>query len=218
MPQTAAVPPAEAVAAAEQEAAAAEQQLATLEERVRDGDPTVTPAQLTEQREAGMFARLRVEAAHRKAVRRQQEEAARQHAAAAAQVRAEVADDDNGADPIVAKLEAFQQAARAFLDAAQDHNGRVTRWARLIGSANVTPTHGCQPNADGLGLNERHTMAHVDGRTLTFIPGGQVIAAALHQVAEDYPHEFVRDASGQQPGQPLRESTPLRDVIRRAAR
>lgn len=218
MPQTTAVPPAKAVAAAEQEAAAAEQQLATLEERVRDGDTTVTPAAITEQREAGMFARLRVEAAHRKAVRRQQEEAARQHAAAAAQVRAEVADDDNSTDHIVTALETFQQAARAFLDAAQDHNDRVTRWARLIGSANVPATPGCQPNADGLGFNEHHDAAHVDGRTFTFIPAGQVVAAALHQVTEDYPHELVRDSSGQPAGQPLRESATLRDVIRRAAR
>ena len=218
MPQTTAVPPAEAVAAAEQEAAATEQQLATLEERVRDGDDAVTPAQLTEQRELGRFARLRVDAAHRKAVRQQAEERTKQHAAAAAQVRAEVADDANGTDHIEVKLAAFQQAARTFLDAAQDHNQRVTRWARLIGNADVTPTPGCQPNADGLGLNERHTMAHIDGRLYTFIPGGQVISAALHQATESYPHEFVRDSSGQQPGQPLREATALRDVIRRAAR
>jgi hypothetical protein len=218
VPQTTAVPPADAVAAAEQEAAQAEQQFATLEERVREGDDTVTPAALTEQREAGRFARLRVEAARRKAVRQQQEEAARQQAAARAQVRAEVADDTNSTSHIEDKLAAFQQAAREFLNAAQDHNGRVTRWARLIGSGGVTPTHGCQPNADGLGHNMHHTAARVDGRLFTFIPGGAVISAALYEVAEEYPHDFAKDASGFQPGQPLRESATLHEVIRRAAR
>jgi hypothetical protein len=210
VPQTTAVPPADAVAAAEQEAAQAEQQFATLEERVREGDDTVTPAALTEQREAGRFARLRVEAARRKAVRQQQEEAARQQAAARAQVRAEVADDTNSTSHIEDKLAAFQQAAREFLNAAQDHNGRVTRWARLIGSGGVTPTH--------VGHNMHHTAARVDGRLFTFIPGGAVISAALYEVAEEYPHDFAKDASGFQPGQPLRESATLHEVIRRAAR
>lgn len=217
MPQTAAVPPAEAVAAAEQEAAAAEQQLAALEERVREGDDAVTAAHLTEQREASRFARLRVEAARRKAERHQAAERARQHAAARAQVHAEAADNLGNADALTAKLDAFEQAAAAVLDAMQDHNERVTHWARLMGTADITPSHGMQPDADGLGFNPHHTGARIDGRTYTHLAGGQIIAASLRRVADRYPYQFIRDANGEQPGAPLRETADLGDVIRRAA-
>jgi hypothetical protein len=218
MTQTTAPSPAEAVAAATQEAEQAEQQLASLEERVRDGDDTITPAQLAEQRELGRFARLRVDAARRQAERRQEQDRARDQAAARAQVHAEAADDRNGAEALVSLLDAYEHATTALLDALQEHNQRVTRWARLIGNAGVTPRPGAVPEADGLGVTPRHDRVRIDGHAFAHLSGGKIVSAALHRAAEGYPFDFIRDAGGREPGQPLRESTTPRDMIRKAAR
>lgn len=52
---------------AEREANLAKELLDTLEGRVREGDPDVTPAQLAESRELARFAELRIEAAQQRA-------------------------------------------------------------------------------------------------------------------------------------------------------
>ncbi|MEI5008614.1 hypothetical protein RB196_16010 [Streptomyces sp. PmtA] len=57
---------AEAIRTARTEQEEAEQLAASLEERVLDGDPDVTPAQITEARELARFAELRITAAERK--------------------------------------------------------------------------------------------------------------------------------------------------------
>ncbi|MFF2749552.1 hypothetical protein ACFVVA_28920 [Kitasatospora sp. NPDC058048] len=59
--------PDQITAAADQEVTEAEQLLAALEDRVRDGDDTVTPTQVEEARGLRRFAQLRREAAQRKA-------------------------------------------------------------------------------------------------------------------------------------------------------
>jgi hypothetical protein len=54
------------VAAAEQEARDAEALLGALEDRVRSGDETITPAELERHRSLVRFAKLRIDAAHRR--------------------------------------------------------------------------------------------------------------------------------------------------------
>lgn len=59
--------PTKLVSDAEQEAAEADALIEALEERVREGDDTVTPDQIEAQRGVSRFARLRADAARRKA-------------------------------------------------------------------------------------------------------------------------------------------------------
>lgn len=59
--------PDQITAAADQEVTEAEQLLAGLEDRVRNGDATITPAQVEEARGLRRFAQLRRDAAQRKA-------------------------------------------------------------------------------------------------------------------------------------------------------
>jgi len=68
------------VATSIEEHAQAQQLLAALEEKVRDGDPGVKPAELRDAREVVNFARLRVQAAQRAAERREREERAAAYA------------------------------------------------------------------------------------------------------------------------------------------
>lgn len=65
--------PEQIIATAEQETAEAEQLVTALEDRVMDGDDTVTPAQIEEARGLRRFAQLRREAAAKKAAKAKQD-------------------------------------------------------------------------------------------------------------------------------------------------
>lgn len=126
------------VAAAEQEAVEAEQLLAALEEKVLDGDETVTPQALSNARELGTFARLRAEAARRKAEKAaahaEETERKRMTAEAVALV------EEQGDPQKVAK--AYEQARTAvaeLLAAVDDHDQAVREAVTLLRKAGAPP-------------------------------------------------------------------------------
>ena len=79
---------------AESEALEAEKLAVTLEERVRDGDESVSPDELAEAERLGKFARLRVEAAQRKATARRRASALQRGEAFVAELRDQTQRED----------------------------------------------------------------------------------------------------------------------------
>ncbi|MGS2640258.1 hypothetical protein [Streptosporangium sp. G12] len=124
--------------AAEAEAAEAAALLAALEERLLDGDDSVTPAQLAEHRDLVTFATMRAEAARRRADKEQ-----------AAARRAEyeaLADDVAGLGEVAAPVRAaFADALAALgrlVDAEHALSGRVrAAHARIMRARMVAEEH-----------------------------------------------------------------------------
>ncbi|MGW7706328.1 hypothetical protein [Streptomyces sp. NPDC054771] len=111
------------VAQAEAEAVATEQKAAELRAAVENGDDTVTPAQLAEAEQKGVFARLRIKAA-------QKREAAQSEAdrhARAEQVAADartLAEQDDPED-LAVKMRAAVDALAALYTAADSRHARI---------------------------------------------------------------------------------------------
>lgn len=125
------------VAAAEQEAAEAEQLAAALEERVREGDDSVTPDQIASARELGRFARLRTEATRRKAERAK----AAARLAACESLRDEIETYAEGSGARFAELlTAADNAVRAFVAALDERNDHLTAWRQTMVDLGV-PAH-----------------------------------------------------------------------------
>ncbi|MFD9905886.1 hypothetical protein [Streptomyces sp. NPDC059063] len=136
-----------AVVQAEQHAAEAEQTLAAMEERVRDGDEDVTPAQLAEARELGRFARLRAEAAARKAERaaaKAAEAKRRRKTERALALLAEHAPQD-----LAAKYAAARDALAAFITASDAFDDSLTEAADLLKSAGAPQCAGSPEDMAG---------------------------------------------------------------------
>ncbi|MBF6047733.1 hypothetical protein GO001_21220 [Streptomyces sp. NRRL B-1677] len=177
-----------AIEQAEQEAAEAEQLLAALEERVRDGDEQVTAQQLADARELGTFARLRAEAARRKADRAAQAAAEQQRAAHLAEAAAMAASGGPLDDAALAAAYATARAAvRAFVTASEAYNAAIEQASRLLAAAGVPDsTHGHHP--------EPGTMARWGTRTLRLADGTATTAAGtglrLAVLLDDLDREF----------------------------
>ncbi|WP_322984639.1 hypothetical protein [Streptomyces sp. S584] len=140
-----------AVAAAVQEADEAANLAQALEERVRNGDDTITPEQIANARELGQFAQLRADATRRKA--EQAKRAAR--LADLTQLKADIdahtetTDTDQLVDNIFEALLAYTQ----HFDA---HNTRVNQWrARMteLGVPKVMSTAHLSADDAHLGRN-----------------------------------------------------------------
>lgn len=113
------------VTAAEQEAAEALSLAGTLEERVREGDESVTPEEIAGARELGRFARLRADATRRKAEKTK----AAARLAACEDLRAEVEEYVTGAGAEFAELlKTAEDAVAAFVTAVDDRNDRIRGW------------------------------------------------------------------------------------------
>ncbi|MEU1303326.1 hypothetical protein [Streptomyces shenzhenensis] len=97
--------------------------LATLEEQVRDGDTTVTPQQLADQRELIAYARLRVEAAERTETRIREDEWAT--LGAAAKESAEQLITGAGMDGIADATRAAVDAVAHLAALAHERNARI---------------------------------------------------------------------------------------------
>lgn len=133
------------VAEAETEAREAEALAISLEERVKDGDESVTPAELENARQLKGFAKLRREAAARKAERAREAERQRQLAA----LRAEI----EGASPmsrakIAELLQTAETAVLAFVAACDERNVLVTAWRDRMIALKVPQLATPQPPAD----------------------------------------------------------------------
>lgn len=134
--------PTNAVSQAEQEAAEADALVAALEERVRDGDDTVTPQQITEQRELGRFAKLRAEAARRKAERAAQAAAEKEREEKHGQALALLNTGPASVDRLAAAYAAAQEAIEAFLATSDAFDDAVNQAARLLRDAGAPRTRG----------------------------------------------------------------------------
>ncbi|MDT0382400.1 hypothetical protein RM572_26935 [Streptomyces sp. DSM 42041] len=130
---------ADEVTAAEQEAREADDLLAALEERVRDGDDKITPQQLTEQRELGRFARLRAEAARRKADRAAAK-AAEKHRAEQIARAVDLADTKGNRAAIAAKYDAALAAVAELVAVVEQHDQAVTEAGRMLRAAECAPS------------------------------------------------------------------------------
>jgi len=116
--------------AAEQEAAEAQQAAEQLAERVRQGDPDVTPQQLAAQQQLADFAKLRVEAAKRRADRLQEDE--RIALADAARTAAEHLLGEDGSADIVAATKAAADAVAELRRVVDARNARVAEVGRSL--------------------------------------------------------------------------------------
>jgi hypothetical protein len=125
------------VADADTEAHEAAELATALEERVKDGDETVTPAELENARQLRGFAKLRQEAAARKAAKAREAERQRQ----LAELKAEILQEPNEVKAELAELlHTAEDALMAFADRAAEHNGRVTVWhQRMMALGVPTP-------------------------------------------------------------------------------
>ncbi|MEU0671594.1 hypothetical protein ABZ330_01640 [Streptomyces sp. NPDC006172] len=107
--------------------------LGTLQEQVRDGDTSVTPQQLADQRELISFAELRVEAAERTETRAREDH--RAALGAAAKEAAEQLITGPGMDEVAAATRAAVDAIARLAQVAYDRNERIaevgTQLARL---------------------------------------------------------------------------------------
>lgn len=179
------------VAQAEREATEAAALVDALEDRVRDGDDTVTPEEIEQARSLVRFAQLRAEATARKAERAK----AAAHAQALAQLRADILDDVNGGGPglaaVAAALAGVDEAIGKFLDAANTHNA----WHDAI-RARIRDLSGTAPS-DLHGGDEESGLAFADPGHSTLgaayvavhdaqveaVTPGELLAAVVYQAA-----------------------------------
>jgi len=237
MSRTTAAPaaPSDPVATARQEAADAESLVAALEERVRTGDDDVTPEQIASARELGRFAKLRIEAANRKAEQARAEQLAKYQAEALAKIRAEAAEGHNAAPEVIAAYDAFETALKTLCEVTAGHNERLERWSRLMADAGIRSQAG-QPHPDGFAY-VRHDRTDVlaslkaCGRAYTPLSAGQLVGPTLFRVMNGYPVDFIKypynqpivtlDLTGNSGFDPGASRTywpiDLRDMIRKAA-
>lgn len=115
----------EDVVTTEQEAAEAEAEIGRLEERVLAGDETVTPEQIEKQRGLSRFAKLRAEAAARKAARSKQAERLKRCDA----LRQEIEAHSTGVGEQLAKaLRKAEAALTAVYELEVERNRKVGEW------------------------------------------------------------------------------------------
>lgn len=176
---------------AEQEAAEAAQLVHALEERVRDGDDTVTHDEIEHARSLGRFAQLRADATRRKADRAK----AAAHAQALAQLRTEILDGISGgpssAAAVHAALDGVDKAIAKFLTAADKHNlWHAGIRERIRDLCQVAPdaTRGADEQSGiAYGDEARHgqdpAWIAAGDETIEEVSPGELLAAAVFQAA-----------------------------------
>jgi hypothetical protein len=120
---------------AEAEAEEAGRLAEALEERVRDGDDSVTPAELTNARDLQKFATLRKTAAERKAVKAREAERQRQLAALKDEILQWPGTDRAHLAELLREAET---ALTAFAEASVAHNAQVSGWYQRMRALGVT--------------------------------------------------------------------------------
>ena len=159
---------AEAVTAAEDAKALAEQAQAehdAVEESIRQGDETITPDDLNKSRGLLQFARLRQEAADRRAAAAAQErELAQQRLAVDEAVK--LARGLPGNEPALnGLLDAAVSAVRAYLDAAAKFHDEAREVALAIGNAGPRAEELGLPTPADLGITVEPERIVVESRT-----------------------------------------------------
>lgn len=184
---------------AEREATEAEQLAAALEQRVVNGDDSVTPEQIDSQRSLSRFARLRVAATRRKATRAKAAARMRE----LAELRDQVLDQASGGpasrDAVASALSGVDKAVAKFLDVAEQHNtwhaeirGKLRE---LVGAEEFDGTiyrYGVD-DAAALAYSDRPSFrepAHItaNGERIEDVDTATLLVAAVYQAAAKYPH------------------------------
>ncbi|SDP74167.1 hypothetical protein SAMN04487914_13248 [Arthrobacter sp. ok909] len=210
------------VAAAESEAREAEALVRQLENRVIEGDATVTPDQISAQESLSRFARLRAQFTVNKAAKAQ--EAARLQACEAlnAEIAAHAKDDGRRFSD---QLKTAVDALRAFHDAVEERNVKVREFrqrAQALGvpeqlhTGPVPATHGgvrLTPGGDaGMSAGVKVGRLRVDGvdadtfmnraldllvregklKILGFIDAGEDLFGDLVRIDEEVPENTAK--------------------------
>ena len=171
----------EASAAADREAAEAEALCRAVEERVLGGGPEATK---TEIGHLGLarFAKLRAEAANRRAERAREAERQRQLAELREEVDAYASDSGAG---LAGLLEEVERAAAAFVQAVADRDAKLAGWQGRMRALGV-PEHSAPispPDAHGQ-LGYDGTIRVIAGmRRLVDLDAGRWLGVALSQAA-----------------------------------
>lgn len=179
------------VDAAQQEVREAEQLLTALEERVRAGDPGVKPRELRDAREVVDFARLRVEAAERRAEKQRTQARHALYEQLGTEARALDLDDAAITDAFTDALSALHrlwQVAHRRSTVLRDVAGRASTVVALAdqhGERDVLRTAGVH-NGNSASMNGPASIAVIDpdgqGHRLTNVPPHHVVAAALARI------------------------------------
>ncbi|MEV4752154.1 hypothetical protein AB0K21_37840 [Streptosporangium sp. NPDC049248] len=152
----------------------------------------VTPARLVELRAAVDLAQMRVSAAERRteAVREKRKHA--EWESIRAQIRQEAAADLDGAENVVAALDVFETALRGLCGAMADHNDRVTRWYRMIGSAGIAATHGEQAGPEGFSREISAGSVTIGSKVYRPLVAGKFVGATVFRIMSPYPRSFLK--------------------------
>lgn len=174
-----------AITAAEQEADEAARLLEALEERVRDGDDTVTPNEIASARELGNFARLRADATARKAAAAQQTA----RTLAIQELRAEIEQHSQQRGTQYAQLlRTAEDSLRAFLNAASADNEQLRQWRQRMVDLDIPEVRAYGPPATehaGLAYSQQQTSRKylsVDGRHIDTVDPEHWIRLLLTRV------------------------------------
>ncbi|WP_411146990.1 hypothetical protein [Streptomyces sp. x-80] len=201
---------------AEQEATEAEQLLTALEERVRDGDEHVTAQQLANARELGRFAKLRAEAARRKADHAAAKAAEQERRRKTERALALLA--ERNPQTLTAAYAAARDALAAFIAASDAFDDTVTKAAHLLRAAGAPQCAGSPEDMEGPPASPTAPRWYAPGYSGAAVSfgGGDLrsadgAAARLAVLLDDLSHR-IRQA----PGHPAFTRAPIDDQARRA--
>jgi hypothetical protein len=169
------------VAAAEAAAEAAEQAAIELEEAVRNGDEGVTPEAVANQKNQGVFQRLRAEAARRKLAKSKE---AQRLAACRALFDEINAYDATIGDKLSGLLQAVLDARKAFQAAVEDHAQKAAAWrarALELGVAQYDLS-GMPPASDGyLAIPRGSALIRAGRREIFILNADQYLDGLKHE-------------------------------------
>lgn len=137
---------------AEEEAREAGALAEALEERVRDGDDTVSPDQVAKARELAGFARLRVEAARRRADKAKQEAVSQQVSEVGAEARAFASEIASRADDVQELAGKAETVLRELVDAL---DAQRTEGMRISGALEIAESNAQRAGVPGPWETER---------------------------------------------------------------
>ncbi len=157
------------LAAAEQEANEAAGLAVALEDRIREGDDSVTATELDEAHKLSRFARLRKEAAERKAAKAKADMIATARREHAEQITTTVDSGALAAAPIAAAYAAMRDAVAAFVKTANAYN---QAWADTTQAINDYPYRWDDTDP---------TLEEFDVRSVEYVTGHPQIVAGGHR-------------------------------------
>lgn len=167
------------VNAAEQEAAEAAELVAVLEDRVREGDESVTPEEIASARDLGRFAKLRAEATRRKATRAK----AAARLAACEDLAAEMRAAEHNDEQIIAALGAVEAALTNLTEVVGAHNHNVGQWRRRMQELAVEAGTVPATEHGGLVHDQHGAWVAVGATRFSRLSAGALIGATVYREA-----------------------------------